>query len=271
MPTEELLPEKYRDKASEYRKGTDTMDVWFDSGSSWAAVSAKRDGLNFPADVYLEGSDQHRGWFQSSLLTSIATTGKAPYSSVITHGFVLDEEGFKMSKSVGNVVDPEKVIVGGKNSKEEPPYGADVLRLWVSSVDYTGDVLIGSQILRQMSDMYRKLRGTMRFLLANLHDWKPENSVPYSDLPKIDQYALFQLENVVASMKDGYDNYQFYKIYQRPFRDSPSLVCPISILMLQKTDFMLVAELATRGKAARQYLLHIYSTLLGPLLRLCHT
>nr|BAK03064.1 predicted protein [Hordeum vulgare subsp. vulgare] len=214
MPTEQLLPEKYRDKASEYRKGTDTMDVWFDSGSSWAAVSAKRDGLNFPADVYLEGSDQHRGWFQSSLLTSIATTGKAPYSSVITHGFVLDEDGFKMSKSVGNVVDPEKVIVGGKNSKEEPPYGADVLRLWVSSVDYTGDVLIGSQILRQMSDMYRKLRGTMRFLLANLHDWKPENSVPYSDLPKIDQYALFQLENVVASMKDSYDHYQFYKIYQ---------------------------------------------------------
>ncbi|KAM3224551.1 hypothetical protein ACQJBY_057749 [Aegilops geniculata] len=214
MKTEELLPDKYRDKASEYRKGTDTMDVWFDSGSSWAAVAAKRDGLNFPADVYLEGSDQHRGWFQSSLLTSIATTGKAPYSSVITHGFVLDKDGLKMSKSVGNVVDPEKVILGGKDSKKEPPYGADVLRLWVSSVDYTGDVLIGSEILRQMSDMYRKLRGTMRFLLANLHDWNPKNSVPYSDLPKIDQYALFQLENVVASMKDSYDNYQFYKIYQ---------------------------------------------------------
>ncbi|XP_044404592.1 isoleucine--tRNA ligase, chloroplastic/mitochondrial isoform X2 [Triticum aestivum] len=214
MKTEELLPDKYRDKASEYRKGTDTMDVWFDSGSSWAAVSAKRDGLNFPADVYLEGSDQHRGWFQSSLLTSIATTGKAPYSSVITHGFVLDKDGLKMSKSVGNVMDPEKVILGGKDSRKEPPYGADVLRLWVSSVDYTGDVLIGSEILRQMSDMYRKLRGTMRFLLANLHDWNPENSVPYSDLPKIDQYALFQLENVVASMKDSYDNYQFYKIYQ---------------------------------------------------------
>ncbi|XP_051192235.1 isoleucine--tRNA ligase, chloroplastic/mitochondrial [Lolium perenne] len=214
MTTEELLPDEYRDKASEYRKGTDTMDVWFDSGSSWAAVSAKRDGLNFPADVYLEGSDQHRGWFQSSLLTSIASTGKAPYSSVITHGFVLDKNGFKMSKSVGNVVDPEKVIVGGKNSKEEPGYGADVLRLWVSSVDYTGDVLIGQEILRQMSDMYRKLRGTMRFLVSNLHDWEPENSVSYSDLPKIDQYALFQLENVVASMKDNYDNYQFYKIYQ---------------------------------------------------------
>ncbi|TKW41867.1 hypothetical protein SEVIR_1G346000v4 [Setaria viridis] len=214
MTTEELLPDKYRDKASEYRKGTDTMDVWFDSGSSWAAVLAKRDGLKFPADIYLEGSDQHRGWFQSSLLTSIATTGKAPYSNVITHGFVLDEKGFKMSKSIGNVVDPEKLIVGGKNQKEEPTYGADVLRLWVSSVDYTGDVLIGQQILRQMSDMYRKLRGTMRFLLSNLHDWNPDNSVPYNDLPKIDKYALFQLETVVASMKDGYENYQFYKVYQ---------------------------------------------------------
>jgi len=214
MTTEELLPDKYRDKASEYRKGTDTMDVWFDSGSSWAAVLAKRDGLKFPADIYLEGSDQHRGWFQSSLLTSIATTGKAPYSSVITHGFVLDEKGFKMSKSIGNVVDPEKLIVGGKNQREEPTYGADVLRLWVSSVDYTGDVLIGPQILRQMSDMYRKLRGTMRFLLSNLHDWKPDNSVPYSDLPKIDKYALFQLETVVTSMKDSYENYQFFKVYQ---------------------------------------------------------
>nr|CAB3451250.1 unnamed protein product [Digitaria exilis] len=214
MTTEELLPDKYRDKASEYRKGADTMDVWFDSGSSWAAVLAKRDGLKFPADIYLEGSDQHRGWFQSSLLTSIATTGKAPYSSVITHGFVLDEKGFKMSKSVGNVVDPEKLIVGGKNQKEEPTYGADVLRLWVSSVDYTGDVLIGPQILRQMSDMYRKLRGTMRFLLSNLHDWKLDNAVPYNDLPKIDKYALFQLETVVASMKDSYENYQFYKVYQ---------------------------------------------------------
>ncbi|RLM80431.1 isoleucine--tRNA ligase, chloroplastic/mitochondrial [Panicum miliaceum] len=214
MTTEELLPDKYRDKASEYRKGTDTMDVWFDSGSSWAAVLAKRDGLKFPADIYLEGSDQHRGWFQSSLLTSIATTGKAPYSSVITHGFVLDEKGFKMSKSIGNVVDPVKLIDGGKNQREEPAYGADVLRLWVSSVDYTGDVLIGPQILRQMSDMYRKLRGTMRFLLSNLHDWKLDNSVPYSDLPKIDKYALFQLETVVASMKDSYENYQFFKVYQ---------------------------------------------------------
>ncbi|KAI3962312.1 hypothetical protein MKX01_005314 [Papaver californicum] len=214
MTVEELLPEKYRNKASEYQKGTDTMDVWFDSGSSWAAVLGKRDELSYPADLYLEGSDQHRGWFQSSLLTSIATKGKAPYRRVITHGFVLDEKGLKMSKSLGNVVDPNIVIEGGKNTKDQPSYGADVLRLWVSSVDYTTDVLIGPQILRQMSDIYRKLRGTLRYLLANLHDWKPENATPYNDLPKIDQYALFQLEDTVRNIKDSYDNYQFSKIYQ---------------------------------------------------------
>ncbi|KAJ9537285.1 hypothetical protein OSB04_030018 [Centaurea solstitialis] len=146
MPVEELLPESYRDKASDYVKGTDTMDVWFDSGSSWAAVLESRDGLSYPADLYVEGTDQHRGWFQSSLLTSVATKGKAPYSGVITHGFVLDERGLKMSKSLGNVVDPRKIIEGGKNQEAEPSYGADVLRLWVSSVDYTGDVLIGPQV-----------------------------------------------------------------------------------------------------------------------------
>lgn len=214
MSVEDLLPEKYRSKASEYQKGTDTMDVWFDSGSSWAAVLEKREGLSFPADLYLEGTDQHRGWFQSSLLTSIATTGKAPYSSVITHGFVLDEKGLKMSKSLGNVVDPDIVIAGGKNPKDGPGYGADVLRLWVSSVDYTGDALIGPQILRQMSDIYRKLRGTLRFLLSNLHDWKPDYAVPYDELPKIDQHALFQLENVVKTIKENYESYQFCKIFQ---------------------------------------------------------
>ncbi|WZY79182.1 hypothetical protein YC2023_025566 [Brassica napus] len=214
MSVEDLLPEKYRDKAADYEKGTDTMDVWFDSGSSWAGVLGKREGLTFPADVYLEGTDQHRGWFQSSLLTSIATKGKAPYSSVITHGFVLDEKGMKMSKSLGNVVDPLMVIEGGKNSKDAPAYGADVMRLWVSSVDYTGDVLVGPQILRQMSDIYRKLRGTLRYLLGNIHDWRVDNAVPYQDLPIIDQHALFQLENVVKNIKECYENYQFFKIFQ---------------------------------------------------------
>ncbi|XP_022721151.1 isoleucine--tRNA ligase, chloroplastic/mitochondrial isoform X2 [Durio zibethinus] len=214
MTVEDLLPDKYRDKASEYEKGTDTMDVWFDSGSSWAAVLGERDGLTFPADLYLEGTDQHRGWFQSSLLTSIATKGKAPYSSVMTHGFVLDEKGLKMSKSLGNVVDPRTIIEGGKNQKESPVYGADILRLWVSSVDYTGDVMIGPQVLRQMSDIYRKLRGTLRYLLGNLHDWKVENAVSYHELPMIDRHALFQLENVVKNIRDGYENYHFFKIFQ---------------------------------------------------------
>ncbi|KAG5101339.1 hypothetical protein JHK84_046308 [Glycine max] len=214
MTVEDLLPTKYRDKAAEYEKGTDTMDVWFDSGSSWAAVLGKRDSLSYPADLYLEGTDQHRGWFQSSLLTSVATKGKAPYLSVLTHGFVLDEKGLKMSKSLGNVVDPRLVIEGSKNQRESPAYGADVLRLWVSSVDYTSDVMIGPQILRQMSEVYRKLRGTLRYLLANLHDWKTEYTVPYHELPRIDQHALFQLENVVKAIQGNYENYQFFKIFQ---------------------------------------------------------
>ncbi|KAI4317590.1 hypothetical protein L6164_025451 [Bauhinia variegata] len=214
MTVEELLPAKYRDKAVEFEKGTDTTDVWFDSGSSWAAVLGKRQYLNFPADLYLEGTDQHRGWFQSSLLTSVATTGKAPYFNVVTHGFALDQKGLKMSKSLGNVVDPRIVIEGGKNQKEAPAYGADVLRLWVSSVDYTGDVMIGPQILRQMSEIYRKLRGTLRYLLANLHDWKADYAVPYHELPRIDQHALFHLENVVRSIQGNYESYQFFKIFQ---------------------------------------------------------
>ncbi|KAL3648693.1 Isoleucine--tRNA ligase, chloroplastic/mitochondrial [Castilleja foliolosa] len=212
MKVDELLPEKYRNEASSYVKGTDTMDVWFDSGSSWAAVLAKRDGLSYPADLCLEGTDQHRGWFQSSLLTSIATNGKAPYRGVITHGFVLDEKGFKMSKSLGNVVDPRTVIEGGKDQKDG--FGADVLRLWVSSVDYTSDVMIGPSVLRQMSDIYRKLRGTLRFLLGNLHDWKTDDAVPYTELPMIDQYALFQLESVIKNIRESYDNYQFFRIFQ---------------------------------------------------------
>ncbi|KAL4564915.1 hypothetical protein LXL04_028991 [Taraxacum kok-saghyz] len=214
MSVEDLLPERYRDKASDYVKGTDTMDVWFDSGSSWAAVLETRDGLHWPADLYVEGTDQHRGWFQSSLLTSVATKGKAPYSGVITHGFVLDERGLKMSKSLGNVVDPRTIIEGGKNQEEAPSYGADVLRLWVSSVDYSGDVLIGPQVLRQMSDIYRKLRGTLRFLLGNLHDWKAENAIPYDELPEIDQHALFQLETIVKNIQESYESYQFFKIFQ---------------------------------------------------------
>jgi isoleucyl-tRNA synthetase len=214
LSIDELLPEQYRNNGN-YRKGTDTMDVWFDSGSSWAAVLKQREELQYPADIYLEGSDQHRGWFQSSLLTSVATNGCAPYKTVLTHGFTLDEQGRKMSKSLGNVIDPSVVIVGGKNQKEEPPYGADVLRLWVSSVDYSSDVPISKNILKQMGDVRNKIRNTARFLLGNLHDFNPaENSVPYEQLPELDRYMLHRMTEVFAEVTEAYRSFQFFRVFQ---------------------------------------------------------
>ncbi|MGP1387703.1 MAG: isoleucine--tRNA ligase [Thainema sp.] len=215
MSVEELLPESYRNNGHTYRKGMDTMDVWFDSGSSWAAVAGQREELHYPVDMYLEGSDQHRGWFQSSLLTSVAATGHAPYKTVLTHGFVLDEQGRKMSKSVGNVVDPAIVIEGGKNQKQEPPYGADVLRLWVSSVDYSSDVPLGKNILKQMADVYRKIRNTARFLLGNLHDFDPaQHAVAYDQLPALDQYMLHRITEVFDEVTDAFESYQFFRFFQ---------------------------------------------------------
>lgn len=211
----ELLPEEYRNNGKTYRKGTDTMDVWFDSGSSWAAVANQRPELHYPAEMYLEGSDQHRGWFQSSLLTSVANYGHAPYKTVLTHGFVLDEKGMKMSKSLGNVVDPAIVIEGGKNQQQEPPYGADILRLWVSSVDYSSDVPLGKNILKQMADVYRKIRNTARFLLGNLHDFDPsKDSVKYEELPDLDQYMLHRITEVFTEVTEAFESYQFFRFFQ---------------------------------------------------------
>ncbi|MGK7902863.1 MAG: isoleucine--tRNA ligase [Hormoscilla sp.] len=215
LSVEELLPESYRNNGKTYRKGTDTMDVWFDSGSSWAGVAQTRPELSYPVDMYLEGSDQHRGWFQSSLLTSVANNGMAPYKKVLTHGFVLDENGRKMSKSLGNVVDPASIIEGGKNKKTEPAYGADVLRLWVSSVDYSSDVLIGKNIIKQLGDVYRKIRNTARFLLGNLHDFDPEkDAIAYSDLPELDKYMLHRISEVFEDVTDAFTHYQFFRFFQ---------------------------------------------------------
>ena len=206
LSIDELLPESYRNNGRTYRKGTDTMDVWFDSGSSWAAVARGRSELNYPADIYLEGSDQHRGWFQSSLLTSVATNGVAPYKTVLTHGFVLDEKGRKQSKSLGNVVDPAVVI---------NEYGADVLRLWVSSVDYSADVPLGKNILKQQSDVYRKIRNTAKFLLGNLHDFDPaKDAVAYEELPELDRYMLHRMGEVFAEVQDAFDSFQFSRFFQ---------------------------------------------------------
>ncbi|MGL4503070.1 MAG: class I tRNA ligase family protein, partial [Planktothrix sp.] len=155
------------------------------------------------------------GWFQSSLLTSVANYGHAPYKTVLTHGFVLDEKGMKMSKSIGNVVDPAIVIEGGKNPQQEPAYGADILRLWVSSVDYSSDVPLGKNILKQMGDVYRKIRNTARFLLGNLHDFDPiKDTVKYEELPELDQYMLHRITEVFTEVTESFETYQFFRFFQ---------------------------------------------------------
>ena len=222
-----LLPPAYANEAAQWRKGTDTMDVWFDSGSSWAGVlggiegsGARAPELRYPADLYLEGSDQHRGWFQSSLLTSVAVNGHAPYKRVLTHGFTLDEKGRKMSKSLGNVVDPAVLVEGGKNEKQDPPYGADVLRLWVSSVDYSADVPLGPGIVKQLADVYRKVRNTARYLLGNLHDFNPKpvaeggDAIPYDELPLLDQWMLQRTAALIDAVSGDFERYEFYRFFQ---------------------------------------------------------
>lgn len=186
-------------------KETDILDVWFDSGVSHAAVLEQRSDLKWPADLYLEGSDQHRGWFHSSLLTAVGTRGRAPYKSVLTHGFVVDAKGKKMSKSIGNVIAPEKII---------NQYGAEILRLWVSASDYKEDIRISESILKQLSDAYKKIRNTCKFMLSNLYDFDPEKDpVPYKSMPDIDRYALHGLQKLIEKTTRAYDQFEFHTIY----------------------------------------------------------
>ncbi|WP_028986884.1 isoleucine--tRNA ligase [Thermicanus aegyptius] len=204
----ELLPEGFtcpKCGGDTFRKETDTMDVWFDSGSSHYAVLRTREELTWPADIYLEGSDQYRGWFNSSLSTSVALFGKAPYKGVIGCGMVMDGEGRKMSKSLGNVVDPLKIM---------DRLGADILRLWVASVDYTADVRISDAILSQIAEVYRKIRNTFRFLLGNLYDFNPaKDRVSVEKMEEMDRYMLSKLQQVIARVRKGYETYQFHSAY----------------------------------------------------------
>ncbi|KAG2198396.1 hypothetical protein INT47_009801, partial [Mucor saturninus] len=210
-----VAPE-YRDKGKTYTRGYDTMDVWFDSGTSWTMLKniADRDSSKPLADVYLEGSDQHRGWFQSSLLTSIAVTGKAPYGTLVTHGFALDEKGQKMSKSIGNTLDPELITHGGKDKKKNPAYGSDVLRYWVANCEYTRDVTIGPSIIGIVSESLRKIRTTARFLLGNLHDFHRENYVDYDNLQEVDQYMLHELYQYNDRVSHAYSDFAFNRVVQ---------------------------------------------------------
>jgi isoleucyl-tRNA synthetase len=208
LPPEELLPEGAtcpKCGGKEFKKETDILDVWFDSGVSQAAVLKRRPELAWPADLYLEGSDQHRGWFQSSLLTAVGTVGVAPFKSVLTHGFTVDGEGKKMSKSKGNVIAPQKVI---------DQYGAEILRLWVSASDYTEDVRISDEILKRLSEAYRRIRNTARYILGNLYDFDPpRDAVPYKDMAELDRWALHRLQTLNKKIRKAYKNSEFHLIY----------------------------------------------------------
>ncbi len=208
LPAEEILPagtvcsECGHDH---FTKEKDIMDVWFDSGSTHTAVLEVKEGLRYPADLYLEGNDQYRGWFQSSLLTAIAARGEAPYKTVITHGMIVDESGEKMSKSKGNGISPQDII---------KTYGADVLRLWVASADYRTDMHISENILKQLSEAYRKIRNTARYILGNIHDFEPDrNAVAVSDMLEIDRFILSRLNRVIEKVLAGYRNYEFHSVY----------------------------------------------------------
>ena len=195
------------ENAAQYKKVTDTLDVWFDSGSTHAAVLKRRPELQHPADLYLEGSDQHRGWFQSSLLTGCAVDGKAPYKALLTHGFVVDGAGHKMSKSKGNVVAPQKVM---------DTYGADILRLWVASTDYSGELTISDEILKRVAESYRRIRNTLRFLMANLADFDASKDLlPSEQWLEIDRYALALTEQLQTEILADYERYEFHLAVQK--------------------------------------------------------
>jgi isoleucyl-tRNA synthetase len=191
-----------------YEKVTDTLDVWFDSGvTHFCVLSRRASGLGFPADLYLEGSDQHRGWFQSSLLTSAAMNGAAPYRAVLTHGFTVDAQGRKMSKSLGNVVAPQKVVT---------TLGADVLRLWVAATDYRGEMNVSDEILQRMTDAYRRIRNTARFLLANLHDFDPEqNRVEFHEMIRLDKWLVCRAAQLQQEIRAAYEDCEFHQVYQK--------------------------------------------------------
>lgn len=205
----DLLPAGYTHPGSPnglFEKETDIMDVWFDSGSSWNGVMNARENLSYPADLYLEGSDQYRGWFNSSLITSVAVNGHAPYKAVLSQGFVLDGKGEKMSKSLGNTILPSDV---------EKQFGAEILRLWVTSVDSSNDVRISMDILKQTSEIYRKIRNTLRFLIANTSDFNPkQDAVAYENLGAVDRYMTIKFNQVVDTINKAYAAYDFMAIYK---------------------------------------------------------
>lgn len=192
-------------KGDLFKKETDILDVWFDSGVSYAAVMEYRDYLDSPADLYLEGSDQHRGWFHSSLLCSVGTRGAAPYYGVLTHGFVVDGEGKAMHKSAGNVISPDELI---------KDYGAEIIRLWVAAEDYRDNIRLSQEILQRLTEAYRRIRNTCRYLLGNLSDFDPvEDRVPYAEMEELDRWALHRLQGLSERVLRAYERFDFHPVY----------------------------------------------------------
>lgn len=229
----DLLPKGYTNIHSpngKFTKETDIMDVWFDSGSSSQAV-LKHYNLPYPADLYLEGSDQYRGWFNSSLIVGVATTGKAPYKAVLSHGFTLDGQGRKMSKSLGNTIDPQKVV---------NQYGADILRMWVASCEYTADQRISDDIIKQVSEVYRKIRNTFKFILANISDL--DKLTPFEELNNVDKYMMIKLNDLVKDVTSAYEAYEFNEVYRLVNAYIATLLSPFyldftkDILYIEKED-----------------------------------
>jgi len=246
---------------AEWEQVFDVLDVWFDSGSTHAFVLRDRedgtpDGI---ADLYLEGTDQHRGWFHSSMLQACGTKGRAPYKGVLTHGFTLDEKGMKMSKSVGNTVAPEEVV---------KQYGADILRLWVAQSDYSADLRIGPEILKNTADSYRRLRNTLRYILGNLHGWTEEERVDVSDMPELEQFILHKLAELDSVVRQGYAKYDFQGVFKQVFE-----FCTVDLSSfyfdIRKDALYCDAPSSTRRKAARtvlDLLFHRLTTWLAPML-----
>ncbi len=259
----ELLPAGFvcpKCGKAHFRKETDIMDVWFDSGSTHAAVLDERDNLRFPADLYLEGADQYRGWFQSSLLTAVATKGVAPYKTVVTHGWVVDGEGKKMSKSIGNTIEPEEIV---------KQYGADILRLWVASSDYHADIRISKDILKQLSESYRKIRNTARFLISNLGDFDPDrDAVAAESLEPIDRWALARLNDLIGRAKEAYDRFEYHLIYHAVHNFCVVDLSNFYLDVLKDRLYVEAADSVTRRAAqtAMYRILDALTRLLAPIL-----
>lgn len=260
---EEILPEGFtcpKCGGGSFTKETDILDVWFESGVSHEAVLKNRSELRWPADIYTEGSDQHRGWFQSSLMTSVGVHGVAPYNSVLTHGFVVDGEGRKMSKSIGNVVDPLDVIAKS---------GADILRLWVASSDYTVDIAISPDILKHVGEAYRRIRNTFRFILGNIYDFRPGvDNVDYDQLQELDKWALHEMTGLLKNVTAAYEDYKFHAVYHSVYNFFTNELSALYLDILKDRLYASAAGSVER-RAAQTVLFEIlvtFTKMLAPIL-----